>query len=150
MARVLVCLFLLFSTIVFAATPEEQLLQTDRDFQHATETKRAEGMAPYWAENAVVPQNPPLAGKQAILLHYQKAFADPDFSLEWIPTKAEVFAAGKLGYTVGNYVVRFKDKTGQRMQQEGTYITVWKKQDDGSWKVIEDTGSEAGPPHPAK
>ena len=149
MRTALLCLFLLISGMLFAATPEEQLLQTDRDFQHATETKRAEGMAPYWADNAVVPQNPPLAGKQAILLHYQALFADPNFTLTWSPTKAEIFTGGKLGYTVGSYVVKFKDKSGQRMEQNGTYITVWKKQDDGSWQVIEDTGGEAGPPHSA-
>jgi ketosteroid isomerase-like protein len=150
MAKVTLCLLLLISTIGFAASPEEQLLQTDRDFQRATEMKRADGMVPYWADNAVVPQNPPLAGKQAILANYRKEFADPNFSLIWTPKKAEVFAGEKLGYTVGSYVVKFKDKSGQQMEQDGTYITVWKKQDDGSWQVIEDTGSEAGPPHPVK
>ena len=150
MPKALLCLALLFATSLSATTPQEQLLQTDHDFNQATQAKRAEGMAPYWADNAVVPQNPPLAGKQAILLYYQKVFADPDFSLEWVPSKAEVFTGGKLGYTVGNYLVKFKDKSGQWMEQDGTYITVWRKQEDGSWKVIEDTGSEAGPPHPAK
>jgi len=150
MRSALLCLFLLFAGILFAATPEEQLLQVDRDFQKATETKRAEGLGSYFAENAVVPRNPPLAGKQAIVEFYQKVFANPDFSLTWTPMKAEVFPSGKKGYTVGSYVMKFKDKSGQAMEQNGTYITVWEKQADGSWKVIEDTGSEAGPPRPVK
>jgi len=150
MRSALLSAFLLFTLAVFAATPEKQLLQVDRDFQKATETKRAEGLGSYFAENAVVPRNPPLAGKPAIVDFYQKVFADPDFSLTWTPVKAEVFPGGKKGYTVGNYVMKFKDKSGQQMEQGGTYITVWEKQNDGSWKVIEDTGSDAGPPHPAK
>lgn len=150
MPKALLCLFLLLATTLFAATPEQQLLQTDREFARATKAKRADGLISYFADEAVVPKNPPLAGKFAIGDYYQKVFSVPDFSLTWVPTKAEVFTGGKLGYTVGKYVAKFKDKSGKRMEQDGTYITVWKKQDDGSWKVIEDTGSEAGPPRPAR
>ena len=149
MPKALLCLLMLFAGTLFAATPKEEILQADRDFNKATQAKRAEGLISYFADDAVVPHHPPLAGKSAIGEYYQKVFADANFSLTWEPMKAEVFAGGKMGYTVGKYVARFEDK-GKRMEQTGTYITVWKKQDDGSWKIVEDTGSESGPAREAK
>ena len=150
MPKALLCFCVLLAGTVFAATPEEQLLQADRGFNQAIHAKLAEGLGSYLADNAVVPSTPPLAGKQAIVAFYRKAFADPDFSISSSATKAEVFAGGKMGYTVGKFASKSRDQSGQLMEQEGTYITVWKKQEDGSWKIIEHTGSESGPPHPAK
>ena len=77
-------------------------------------------------------------------------FANQDLKLTWEPLKAEVFPGGQMGYTVGKYSARFKDKAGKMMEETGRYITVWKKQSDGSWKIVTDTGSEDGPAHPAK
>lgn len=148
MHRLSLAIILLFAIAALAATPEEQIMQTDRDFNQATQEKRAEGWNSYFAENAAVPLTPPLAGKQAISEHYQKVFADKDFTLTWYPMKAEVFPGGKMGYTTGKYVARFKDKAGKLMEQTGRYITVWKKQSDGTWKIVTDTGSEDGPPRP--
>ncbi len=150
MRLTVLCFLLSCSAVVFAATPEAEIMQADRGFNQATQAKRAEGWNSYFAENAAVPSTPPLAGKQAISEHFQKVFADPDFTLTWDPLKAEVFPGGKMGYTTGKYVVHFNDKDGKKMEQTGRYITVWKKQDDGSWKVVTDTGSEDGPPRPAK
>ena len=150
MPRALLCFFVLLAGTVYAATAEEQLLQADRGFNLAIHAKLADGLGSYLADNAVVPSTPPLAGKQAIVAFYRKVFADPDFSISSSTIKAEVFAGGKMGYTVGGFVSKFKNRSGQLMEQEGTYITVWKKQEDGSWKIIEHTGGESGPPHPAK
>jgi ketosteroid isomerase-like protein len=148
--RLSLAIFLLFAIAALAATPEEQIMKADRDFNQATQAKRAEGWNSYFAENAAVPSTPPVAGKEAISEHYRKVFADQNFTLTWEPTKAEVFPGGNMGYTTGKYVARFKDKAGKLMQQTGRYITVWKKQADGAWKIVTDTGSEDGPPRPAK
>ena len=141
---------LIVAISALAATPEEQIMQADRDFNQATQANRAEGWNSYFAENAAVPSTPPLAGKKAIAEHYQKVFADQNFTLKWEPTKAEVFPGGKMGYTTGKYVARFRDKAGTLMEQTGRYITVWRKQADGSWKIVTDTGSDDGPPRPVK
>jgi len=147
------CVVLFFAMSLFAATPEEQILQLDREFSRtfneAPQDKRADQWMSYFAENATVPATPPLAGKQALSEHYQKVFANPDLTLKWEPTKGEVFAGGKMGYTVGKYTARYKDKDAKAMEETGTYITIWKKQDDGSWKIVADTGSDDGPARPA-
>ncbi len=131
--------------MAFAAGPEAEIMQTDRDFNRATQAKRAEGWLLYFALDEAAIPDPPTAGRQAITERYQKMFADPDFSLTWEPAKAEVFPSGKLGHTVGTYVAKFKNKEGKTMESHGHYITIWRKQEDGSWKIISDMGSPDGP-----
>jgi ketosteroid isomerase-like protein len=43
-----------------------------------------------------------------------------------------------LGYTVGEFVVAARDENGAQVRRSGKYCMVWKKQGDGSWKVILD------------
>ena len=139
----------LFTASVFAAAPEDEILQLDREFAKtfnaASLESRTDQWMSYFADNATIPAAKPLAGKEALTEHFKEAFADPNFKLKWEPTKGEVFAGGKMGYTVGKFTALFKDKDGKPMQQTGTYITIWKKQDNGAWKIVADTGSEDGP-----
>jgi ketosteroid isomerase-like protein len=66
-----------------------------------------------------------------------QVFADPKFVLRWEPLGAEV--SGNLGYTYGLY----RSSNGY-----GKYVSVWKKQRDGSWKIVVDAGNTS--PAPAK
>ncbi|MGA2005534.1 MAG: nuclear transport factor 2 family protein [Terriglobales bacterium] len=69
-------------------------------------------------------------------------------SLTWTPVKADMAASGDLGYTYGNYVFKHKDKTGKLITDYGKYTSVWKKQKDGSWKVVVDMGNSSPSPKP--
>lgn len=120
-------------------------MQADRDFNKVTQTKRAEGWLSYFSLDEAAIPDPPTVGKQAITERYQKLFSNPDFALTWEPIKAEVFAAGNVGYTTGRYKSRFKNKAGKWVEGTGRYITVWRKQDDGSWKIVTDMGGPDGP-----
>ena len=70
----------------------------------------------------------------------------PDFSLTWAPVKAEMAASGDLGYTYGNYQLKSKDKEGKLVTRYGKYASIWKKQKDGSWKVMLDMGNSSPGP----
>jgi ketosteroid isomerase-like protein len=59
--------------------------------------------------------------------------------LDWHPVWADVSSAGDLGYTTGPYVLRHLG-TAHTPPGHGYYFSIWKKQADGSWKVILDTG----------
>jgi ketosteroid isomerase-like protein len=143
-------LLLLLCIAAFASTPEEQIMQADRDFNNATQMKRADGWLSFFALDDAALPSPPTAGRQAITDRYQKLFADADFKLVWDPVKAEVFPSGDMGYTTGKYVARFKNKEGKLMESKGRYITVWRKQADGSWKIITDTGGPDAPAQPVR
>lgn len=66
----------------------------------------------------------------------------------WAPTRAEVSSAGDLGYTVGNYHRIFRGPDGVEMESTGTYVSIWRRQADGSWKVEMDLGNPITPPTP--
>jgi ketosteroid isomerase-like protein len=135
---------LLLGVVAMAGTPEDEIMQADRDFNKATQEKRAEGWLSYFALDEAAVPDPPTAGREAIRARYEKTFSNPDFTLTWEPIKAEVFPAGNVGYTTGKYVARFKNKEGRMMESRGRYITVWRKQDDGTWKIVTDTGGPDG------
>ena len=61
--------------------------------------------------------------------------------LTWKPTKGEVLGHGDLGYTVGTWERRAAGAGGQTAVTRGNYLTVWRKQADGVWRVSFDTGS---------
>lgn len=67
-------------------------------------------------------------------------------SLTWTPVKAEMSASGDLGYTYGNYVFKSKNKEGKIVASYGKYMSVWKKQKGGSWKVVVDMGNSSPAP----
>ena len=50
-------------------------------------------------------------------------------------TSVEVNAAGDIGYEIGNYSMTMEMAPMGEMKDEGKYMTLFKKQQDGSWKV---------------
>jgi ketosteroid isomerase-like protein len=76
-----------------------------------------------------------------------KQFKLPGFKITWEPTKAEFLGPGDVGYAVGRYEVTLAGDDGKPQVSKGSYLTTWKQQKDGSWKVISDIGS---PDPPAK
>ena len=50
-----------------------------------------------------------------------------------------VASSGELGYTSGTYDFSIKDASGKTISDKGKYLTVWKKEADGAWKVLFDT-----------
>lgn len=66
-------------------------------------------------------------------------------SLTWEPLQAEVSDAFDLGYTHGTFESRFPGPNGELSVTTGKYLTVWRKQPDGSWKVAADIGNDDPP-----
>jgi ketosteroid isomerase-like protein len=62
-------------------------------------------------------------------------------SLTWQPTYSDVAASEDLGFTIGDYVATLRGPSGAAVQRFGKYLTVWKRQRDGSWKFVIDGGS---------
>ena len=62
------------------------------------------------------------------------------FTLNWEPIYADVSQAGDLGYTTGPATKTDNAATG-KPPTYAYYFSVWKKQTDGSWKVLLDFGT---------
>jgi len=57
----------------------------------------------------------------------------------WTPDKVEVARSGDLAYSWGRGNMSMKDKKGKITETTVKYVSVWKKQSDGSWKIAVDT-----------
>lgn len=140
---VVVMAALLLATLAQAQSgAEQELLKAEHDFNAATQARRAAGWMEFMADDVVllIPGEP-VVGREAVAKFYGEAFANPDFQLSWEPTHAEVIGGGDLGYAVGRYKLSTRTKDGKEIHRTGSYMTTWRKQKDGSWKVIADTGS---------
>ena len=73
---------------------------------------------------------------------------NPNVQLVWSPIKVDVSADGTLGYTWGRYDFTSKSKDGKVETSTGIYLTLWKRQADGSWKFVYD-GAPQLPDDPA-
>lgn len=120
------------------------LLAVDREWSQTT--KEPEKFVSYFADGATVyaPGMPAVTGGEAIRKTYTEMSKAPGFALSWTPTKADVSAGGDLGTTAGAY-----EMTMGGTSEKGKYVTVWKKQSDGTWKVTDDIfNADAAPPAP--
>jgi hypothetical protein len=72
----------------------------------------------------------------------------PDLRLSWTPEEAMAAASGDLGFTWGRWILQGKNKDGSPREVHGKYVTIWKKQPDGTWKFVLDTGLPDPAPAP--
>ena len=121
-----------------------QLLKADRDF---SELSVKHGMfvafLAYIADDGVILQDNsyPVKGKAALMKRFEGK-SDTSFVLSWEPLYEKIAASGEIGYTYGLHT-RLVKATGE--VSRGTYLTVWMKQPDGSWKFVMDTGTQGLP-----
>jgi ketosteroid isomerase-like protein len=78
----------------------------------------------------------PMSGAKAIDLI--SSMNDSSVQMTWEPQGGDIAASGELGYTYGIYELR----DGGENVQRGTYVTIWKKQEDGKWKFVLDSGNQ--------
>jgi ketosteroid isomerase-like protein len=66
-------------------------------------------------------------------------------TLTWSATFTDVSDDGTLGYNWGRYEIRGKGPDGQERVSTGYFLTIWKRQADGSWKYVMDAGAPDRP-----
>jgi ketosteroid isomerase-like protein len=104
----------------------------------AASVKDASSFVAVYSDDATVmlPNEPVIHGLESIKAVVTPMMQDPNFSLSFTTDKVEV--SGILGYTQGAVTMRTTGRDGKPLNDTGKYLTVWKKQSDGSWKAIED------------
>ena len=101
------------------------------------------GFASWFADDGVLLGNgaAPIIGKVAI--EKSSTWSPKDYQLTWTPTDAVMGPSGDIGYTWSLYQGHSKDASGNPVNTSGRFITIWRKQPDGSWKVALDAGADA-------
>ena len=64
-----------------------------------------------------------------------------DYQLTWTPTDAMMGPSGDMGYTWGHFEGHSKDANGNAVTTTGRYITMWRREPNGNWKVVLDAGA---------
>jgi uncharacterized protein (TIGR02246 family) len=103
--------------------------------------KDADKIAGFYADDAVLyaPGTPPVKRKAAIRMAVGDMLKDPSMTLAYTTETAEAAKSGDVGFTAGSYTMTMTDpKTKKVMSAKGSYVTVFKKQADGSWKAVQD------------
>jgi ketosteroid isomerase-like protein len=104
-----------------------------------------------YADDATVldPNLPAITGRDNFRANLKPFFADKNFAIHWDAVKVDVAQSGDLGYTRGTLTYTITDaSTGQPFTDRAKYLTVWKKQPDKTWRVVEDTYNSDLPPTP--
>jgi len=122
------------------------LLETDLAFSRMSEEK---GAAQAFYE-FVVPEainlsagEPPIRGRDAIKVHLA---AGPQGFFTWQPTVADVSRTGDLGYTWGTAIFQGKGPDDKPRIIYSKYASVWRRQNNGRWKVVVFSSSPSPPP----
>jgi uncharacterized protein (TIGR02246 family) len=50
----------------------------------------------------------------------------------------DVAVTGDVAVETGSYEMTLQPRSGKEIKDKGKYITVWKRQGDGSWKIVRD------------
>jgi len=121
------------------------LFELEARFARDVRERGGAGFASWFAEDGVTLGNgaAPVVGRVAIA---KSANWKPEqYQLTWTPTDAVMGPSGDVGYTWGHYEGTSKDAAGNPIVKTGRYITIWRKEPDGKWKVVLDAGANEPP-----
>ena len=141
-----------FSSGLFAQGPAPDptvLITADKNFSDfSLKNGFANAFIAYADDNAIkmVNNGHPIIGKPELINRFTKIAVSNHNVLTWTPIKAEIAQSGDLGYTFGNYELKVKLETGKDTTYFGNYVSIWKKQKDGTWKYVLDGGNATPAP----
>jgi ketosteroid isomerase-like protein len=118
------------------------LFDLEARFAKATAEGGGKAFALWFADDAVTLSNgqAPVHGREAIAK--EATWLPKDYQLTWTPTEATLSPTGDMGYTWGHYEGHSRDANGNPIVTTGRYMTIWRKESDGSWKVVLDASNE--------
>ena len=126
-----------------------ELIEADQAFSDAISQQGLEGWAAYFTDDGTMIQEGAgeIRGRETIGAAMDNA-ANAITSFSWSPERAEVSNGGDLGYTVGNYQTTMVGPEGEELHSTGLYVSIWRRQEDGGWKVEMDLGNPVTGPGP--
>lgn len=129
-------------------TDPNELIEADKAFSALCAEKGMEEAFVAFAADDVIKLQArefTIMNKKELIENFKRNPEDAKFKFSWEPIKAD--ASGDMGYTFGKCkLVLPPDSTGFSKVIHLNYVTVWKRQKDGSWKYQVDGGNVVPPP----
>ncbi len=111
---------------------EAAIRAASADWNKAAQARDLDKAASYYAEDAVF-----LVDKGA-LVKGKNSIPPTAPVLTFTTSFVEVARSGDIGYEYGTAEFTTANKKGKPTVEKGKYVTVWKKQPEGSWKAVVD------------
>src|SRR5688572_20580498 len=116
---------------------QQEVFDAERAFVRlAAEKGFRDSFHAYFAEDGIAFNPHPFRVRGAV---GGQAAAPAPMGADWAPVYGDVAAAGDLGWNTGPLVYAGRDGQPER---HGMFFSVWKRQSDGSFKVVLDIGSD--------
>ena len=139
-----VAAFLLVLCVVVVAEGQSALhdmVKTEQAFSKMAEEKNTrDAFLAFIADDGLLFRPFAVHGKKWMLQHPAPPPKDDKKPLlAWQPSYAGMAASGDMGFTTGPWEAK-ADIKDEKPAAYGHFMTVWKKQADGSWKFVVDLG----------
>jgi len=134
-------IFVILCTAVIAQaqTPLEEMVKTEQAFSKmAADKNTREAFMTFIADDGLLFRPGAVNGKKWMLEHPVPP-SDKKPLLAWQPNFAGMSASGDMGFTTGPWEAK-PDVNDPKPSAYGHFVTVWKKQPDGTWKFVVDLG----------
>lgn len=113
------------------------VLKTEKEFESmVVEKGMAVAFAHFADEQGVIQRRDSLIKGKNAIYNYHAISPLKQVKLNWEASFVDV--SGDLAYTYGPYSFSAVDSTGNPVQAQGIFHTVWKRQLDGTWKYVWD------------
>ncbi|MES3033813.1 MAG: DUF4440 domain-containing protein [Gemmatimonadota bacterium] len=134
------------SPVADSAAALTSLRSADSALQVAVGARDTAATIAWYADGAVMmPVAEPLVeGRAAIMEEWIKVFGIPGFQNTSRLVTAD--ASGGMGYTRGTYDTAMMGADGTPVMERGKWVSVWKRQADGSWRIVVDIFNTDAPP----
>lgn len=130
-----IAFFLGFAQLSVAQNALESLVGAEKAFAKLSEeTSTKNAFVHFLGDSSILFRPGPVPGKAT----WEAAEEENDL-LAWKPVFADISAAGDLGYTTGPFEYKAA-RTDEKVAGTGHFVSVWKKEKDGAWKVALDIG----------
>ena len=125
---------------------QEALTQLGQDYEAVFNAQDAAGVAATYADDAVrsMPNAAPTTGNDAIQASLQATF--DQFEGQITLSRDEVQVAGDWAFSAGTAAVTLTPKEGgEAIELRSSYISILRRQTDGSWKIARSVVSSNDP-----
>jgi len=117
----------------------QEMVKTEQAFSKMAEEKNTrDAVMAYIADDGLLFRPGAVNGKKWMIEHPVPP-SDKKPLLAWQPAFAGMSASGDMGFTTGPWEAK-GDIKDEKPSGYGHFVTVWKKQADGSWKFVVDLG----------
>ncbi len=114
------------------------MVETERAFSSMSKEKGTQpAFLAFIADDGILFRPKAVKGKQWMIDH--PARVNDKILLSWGPSYADIASSGDMGYTFGPWKITSNLKD-EKVVGWGHFITIWKKQPDGTWKFAVDLG----------